>query len=289
MPTQLCAWLLYFLMSILPLFGWQDDVTVNLRNPFSHFSRTSGFGFLQKATTEVRLGRYLSGSENHIWRGAVEGDVALIQFSDRVLWQFGLNMETLADDLNDINFRLVQVYYQALTGVKIKLGSGLLHIGIRHRCNHGTDQATTSRVVIRLGLTGTYQWIIPVGSLQFDILPGVNVYLVGQNRDHSSQALGGAFFSSAATWPIRPPVFMRLSAGTHFELVGSGTKTVYLITNKLSSLHIEPLFGGKISLRIDVDAVLADIGIHFAQNLDSGISDRATKVSVLSFDVDFLW
>ena len=288
MSNHLCAWLLFFLLSILPLFGWQDDVNLNLRNPFSHFGK-AGFGLFRGAAAEVRLGRYLFGSENHMWRGAVEGDVALIQFSDRVLWQFGLNMETLADDLNDIHFRLVQVYYQALTGVKIKLGPGLLHAGIRHRCNHGTDKATVSRVIIRLGLTSSYQWIIPVSAMRFDILPGINVYILGQNRDHTSQALGGAFLSAAATWPIRLPVYMRISAGGNLELVGSGANAVYLISDKFSLLTIEPLFAAKLSMRVDDDPVVADIGFHFSQNLDSGIGDKATRANVFSFDIDFLW
>lgn len=279
---SVCLWL-------PTLVGWQDDIEINLRNPYSQFGDNLGMGFFQGANAEVRLGRYLVSPDGHIWRGGVEGDVALFSYGQRWLWHMGLNMETLADDKNDIYFRLVQVYYQALTGVKLKLGPGLFYAGYRHRCNHGTDGAAESRITIRSGLTSSYHWILKAKSIQFDIKPGVNLYVLGQNRDFLSHPRGGLFITTNAVWPLIKPFFMVMGVGANLEMVSESNRYLYFVGDQFSAWRLEPLWAGRLAIRIDQGLVTTDFGLHFAQNLDSGLGVRAQKTNALSFDIDFLW
>ncbi|HXW53917.1 MAG TPA: hypothetical protein VEL47_07420 [Myxococcota bacterium] len=273
----------------LRTFGWQDDVAVLLSDEVPNFARHPGLGYLSGASAEVRLGRYLVGEENFGWRGGVGGDVSLLSFGEKLVWHMGLNMETLADDQNDINFRLVQVYYQALTGVKWRLDDGVLYFGYRHRCSHGTDNAEVGRITIRSGLTTSYQWTLNRGRFRLDLKPGINVYLLGQNHDKAAQPKGGAFVSAQALWPIRGPVFAVMGAGLNLELVGSSQRAVYAISDGWNSLRLEPLFASRVAIRLDNQKLKCDFALHFAQNLDSGIKPLARRTSNLSFDVDFMW
>lgn len=268
--------------------SWQDDITINLRDPFAQFFKSDGFGFLNGATAEVLLGRYLVGTPNHIWRGGVEGDVALLNFGDG-LWHFGLNAETLADDNNDIHFRLVHVYYQAMTGIKWRLGPGVLHAGIRHRCNHGADSAEQGRITIRLGLTSSYHWTWRRQFLDLDILSGLNVYIFGQNKDFAMQPRGGAFFTVNATWPLVHSLFFTTGLGTNFELISIGNNWLYLISDPSNGFRIEPLFAGRIAVRFRGEKAFSDWGFRFTENLDSGLGIQAKTVSNFSFDIDFFW
>lgn len=284
-----CVIALFFWLSATSSLTWQDDIDVNLKNPFSQFSTSSGISFLGGAHAEVRLGRYLSGGKNHGWRGGAEGDVSLINFGDAFLWHMGLNMETLADDNNDIYFRLVQVYYQALTGVKWRLGDGVFHVGVRHRCSHGADSAEISRITIRSGMTASYRHQLHYKKVQFRFEPGINVYLLGQNRDFSMQPKGGAFFSAQAQWPLRDPVFMFFSAGFNLELVGRGSKQVYLLWDRMLNYRVEPLFASRLAIRLIKKPLNCDFALHFAQNLDTGLSEKSQRTNSLSFDIDFQW
>lgn len=278
------------LLVSLPTRAWQDDVVVNLRDSTRLFSKTRGFDFFNRAQAEVRLGRYLSGSKNHAWRGGAEGDIALLSFNDNLVWHMGLNMETLADDQNDIHFRLVQVYYQALTSIKWKLFDGVFHFGYRHRCNHGTDQAEQSRITIRSGPTIFYHWqyfITP--SINVDIMPGLNVYLLGQNSDLTFQPKGNAFISSQLALPLIGAWQTLIALGLQGELVGQGHKWFYGIDHRHQNLRIEPLFAARVAIRVNKEFLKTDFALHFSQNLDSGLEKMVKKSSSLSLDVDFIW
>jgi hypothetical protein len=270
--------------------AWQDDVVVNLRDSTFLFSNISGFDFFNRAQAEIRLGRYLSGSKNQAWRGGAEGDIALLSFNDNLVWHMGLNMETLADNQNDIHFRLVQVYYQALTGIKWKLHDHVFHFGYRHRCNHGTDEAEKGRITIRSGPTFSYHWVYFINdSISFALMPGLNVYVLGQNSDLSFQPKGNAFISSQFTLPFVASWQTVVGLGLQGELVGRGHNWVYGINHPHQNLHVEPLFAARVALRVNKKFLKSDFAFHFAQNLDSGLEQVAKKSTSFSFDVDFMW
>lgn len=270
-------------------YVWQDDVEINLRDPLQQFAKEPGLGFLSGATAEARLGRYLIGSYHHGWRGGLEGDVALVNFGQRGIFNIGLNMETLADDHNDIHFRLVHVYYQASTGIKWHLGPGVWQASYRHRCSHGADTANYNRITIRSGINTSYHWVWERPFLKIDVKPGLNLYVLGQNADLNTQPKGGSFLTVNTTWPIAAPLFISLAAGINWEIVSAGYQSLYFLTNKTANWHVEPLMAARLAIRLQRGPIKSNFALHFAQNLDSGIGTLAQKTNNLSFDIDFLW
>lgn len=279
----LCAMLLF-----VPGHAWQDDLTINLRHPLEQFAVGDGVRFFNQALAEVRLGPYLKASENHFWRGGAMGDVSLVQVN-QLLWHMGLAMETLADDQNDISFRLVQVYYQALTGLAWNLGSGALQVGYRHRCSHGADHAVSSRITIKSGLITSYHWVTKLKQVDLNVEPGINWYMVGQNSDHDNQPKGNAFLALKAQWPLRDPLHLVMASGISLEIVGQGYNTLYGPFDALNNLRVEPLFSGRLALRVQQKAMKSDFALHFSQNIDSALTKRTTKSTSLLFAIDFLW
>lgn len=271
------------------LIGWQDDVDVFLQDPVVQFPQEGGFGFLSGASSQLRIGRYLVGDENHASRGGVEADVSLLNFGDSTLWHAGINVETLIDDLNDIKFRLVQVYYQVLTGIKWKLGSGVLHTGLRHRCSHGVDGAVDSRILIRSGLTASYQWEWLRPKFKLDVMPGMNIYLLGQNKDLNTQQRGNLFATAQTAWLITGPAWFVIAAGAHLEMVGRGDNWVFGVNGALGDWYLQPLFAGRVAVRFERGRTKSEIGWQFSQILDSGFGERAIKSTNLSMNVDFAW
>lgn len=266
---------------------WRQRI-INNGSPSDEGSE-SGFNILEKAQGEVDIGYYVMADEFHRWRARVSGDFQLINFSRDLNWHFGLGMETLADHQNDIHFRLVQVYYQALTGVNWRIGSSVLHLGYRHKCSHGTDRATDSRITIRSGLTGSYQkaWFTRFG--RFDIQPGINVYVLGQNKDHTTQARGESFLVLQALWPLSDAFSLVLGSGLNMFLVSSSKSDVYMAWSTMNDWHLEPLFSGRLALRYEPNSIKTDFALSFRQNLDSSIGEVAKKSHLLSLDINFWW
>src|SRR5271163_124452 len=118
---RFAVWLFLAMLLVVPTHATLNDLDINLRHPFEQFAKSDGVFFLDNALAEVALGRYVAGSDHQKWRGGVSGDVTLVS-SKNVLWHMSLAEDTLGDDQNDIGFRLLMGYFQALTGVKWMLG-----------------------------------------------------------------------------------------------------------------------------------------------------------------------
>lgn len=265
--------------------GWQDDLEITLRDPFAQFSFERA-SFLSGATTQMRVGRYLVAGDNFRWRGGAEGDIAFIKW-DRYLWHMGLNVETLADAQNEINFRLVQIYYQVQTGLKIRFDNGVLNVGYNHRCSHGTDKAAESRITIRSGPTLNYQWLWQGPKVQIQLLSGLNIIAVGQNSA-LLQTRGGAFLTWQALWPLSHAIYGFLAVGSNLELVGRGESAVYSTFDPLKDIFVQPLMGSRLGLRIKGSKVSNDIDVRFSEYLDSGIGAPEIARN-LSLNLNFWW
>ena len=290
MKLSLLAITFWGLTFVGPSHSAQDDVELILRHPSTKSPNESGFDLFSDANSQIDLGYYLLADEYHQWRARVLGDLSLIKFSERLDWHMGLAMETLADAQNDINFRLVQVYYHVLTGLNWQLGaSSLLHLGYRHRCSHGTDRASDSRITIRSGITASYAHGWDTKYFQFDIKPGFNIYVLGQNNDQSSQPKGGAFFSAQALWPFMQHLALVLGSGLNIEAVSEGQKAVYLMWHGVDKWRIEPLFAARVALRFTREIINSDFALSFRQNLDSSIGPVAIKNNNLALEINFLW
>jgi len=125
--------------------------------------------------------------------------------------------------------------------------------------------------------------------VRFDVSPGTNFYIMGQNTDLFSQPLCAAFLSAQISWRLADPLWMVFALGAHGELVGRGHNWLYGLIDKHENLRLEPLFAGRMALRMKKQYLNTDFAFHFAQNLDTGIAVVAKKSTNLSFDIDFSW
>lgn len=283
-----CFWLLVAALVVGPSQAWQDDIDLSLRHPFVQRAQKDGVSIFSQPIAEVRLGRYLVASDNHAWRGGVMGNVSLLA-TPQVLWHMGLAQETLADGQNDIHFRLNEAYYQALTGVKWVLGPGMAHLGFRHRCSHGLDNAVHNRITIRSGLIASYHgyWTLKNSMIIFE--PGINWYVFGQNSDHERQPRGNVFLAALADWVITEPFHGIFAFGVESELMTAGGKTLYGPFDGGENVRFIPRVSGRIALRRTNEKVSSDIALYFVQNVDSSMGSTTNLTSSLLLGLDFLW
>ncbi|MCA9507629.1 MAG: hypothetical protein KC505_04310 [Myxococcales bacterium] len=266
----------------------QDDNSLIFRGHFPAVEK-KGVSFLNSFASEANITRYLIANQHHVWRARVMSDVGLINFSPSVLWHTGLTMETLVDNQNDINFRLVQVYYQVLTAFDWNLGDQSFRFGYRHRCSHGTDGAVSSRITIRSGPTLVYQknWLLKHANISIE--PGTNLYLIGQNSDLMNQLRGELFFNSQVLFPVYNSLSLLFVSGINFLFNSEGNNFLYFPFSPLKNWEIIPLWGARLALRVEPGRIKSDIGLAYRQNFDSSLGHHAEKLHLLSLELNFMW
>lgn len=270
-----------------PVLGWQDDVDLIFLKRV--FNTTDELTFLPKAHAQLRLGRYFLADSHHGWRGGAEGEVALLSINKRLLWHWGLNMETLVDDQNDINFRLVQVYYQTKTGLSWQIGPGVLTWAYQHRCSHGADSAVLGRILIRSGVQANYNYTLSLAPVLIDLRAGLDIYIIGQNADNNNQARGALKLSTQARMPVKNNWSMLIAGGFMSELRGASENSVYNLTTPAKNLILDNLFGIRIALNYEKEGLNNDYALSFSQIGDTGLSAVTNKHTGVSFDVNFYW
>lgn len=269
-----------------PLLGRQDDV--DLIFPKRVFENTKQIIFLPSAQAQLRLGRYIGSDDRHGWRGGVEGEITLLGIYKSLL-HWGLNMETLVDDSNDIYFRLVQVYYQTSVGVSWPLGPGVWTWGWQHRCSHGADSAVLSRILIRSGLQTSYFYSVNFNPVSLNVRAGADLHVIGQNDDTSSQARGGFSLVAEAIMALGGPWYMLVAGGFASEIRASGKSSVYNLASSAKDFNLDNLFSMRLALRFKNKNLNNDYALLFSQIGDTGFGAHKNKHSGVSFDVNFYW
>lgn len=268
--------------------AWQDDAQLFLRDAQDFFVEKNTLTPLSNAQSEIRLGRYIEGDNRHSWRGGVEGDVALLQYGN-LLWHWNLNIETLADDLNEIHFRLVQVYYQTLTGLSWRFGPGIWSLSYSHRCSHGADNAERSRIIIRSGLRNDYDLSFMLKKMRVLFRSSLDAYITGQNSDRENQSRGQLSFSSEISWPVKDLFSILVSASFGEELVASGASDVFFLLDNAKAKRLRPFGGARLGVRFENSKVKNDYSLSFSHIADTGFKAHAQSHNGLSFDVNFYW
>jgi hypothetical protein len=80
-----------------------------------------------------------------------------------------------------------------------------------------------------------------------------------------------------------------LASGLSLEMLGQGDKTVYGLSDALKNLRCEPLFAGRIAMRVQRESIKSDFAVYFSQNIDSALGKSTNKSTSLLFGIDFLW
>ena len=281
--------LLVTFLSATSSFAWQDDANIFLLDPMSRFSTEKTWEFLPSARSELRVGKYLGGDTYHSWRGGVLGDVVFLSFGPNLLWHWSLGMETLADANNDIHFRLVQVYYESITGILWRLGPGALSLAYGHRCSHGADGAVVGRILIRSGLKSKYELPLSYKAVRFLLAASSDAYFVGQNLDLQNQPRAQAQLSASALWPLKGAWSMIVASSFGEELIVAGKDWVYSIGAPAADWRLRPLWGARVGLRVESLAVKSDFSFSFSHIPDTGIGLKAQSHHGLSLDLNLYW
>ncbi len=212
------------LLRAAPASAIQDDVPLRFDAANALFSATDppkGISALSAARGELDIAPYLVGGDFHRWHGRAAGGLALLS-SRHLLWRMGLSVQTVADTGNDIDFRLVRLFYEWLTAVELKLGDGVLWLGLRHRCSHGADKAVEDRILIRTNLELGYGMDARFGAFSLGGEAIVGITAVGQNDDKSFQPRALMSVTMRAGWQPTDRVRLLLGAGVGVALLGQG-------------------------------------------------------------------
>jgi len=246
---------------------------------------------LNAANARIQLERYLYSEDAfHKWMGAVWGDVALVNFFNDVIFHAGLNMEVIADDKNDIQFRLVQYYYDISLLFEWNAHPNLVpYLGYRHACSHGADRAEIGRILIRsgpeIGLTAAWNptdWDI---ALQYFW----NQTLFGQDQDLTFDPRALTGLRAQASWRFYGPLYLHMGAGSGLAFITRGTQEVFSITAPWNDVRPVWLPSALLGLQIKPSFLDARVLGTFERVLDTGLTLTAQTVYNAALRVEFNW
>ena len=269
----------------------QDEIALPLdtRADLFHSSDEDAVHAFSGATGGINLGIYPMGEAHHVWHGRVHGDIALLTWRDSLVWRASLEAETIADDGNEISFRLVRLFYQFRTAVDLKLGPGVLSMALNHRCGHGTDGALPGRILIRTGVDASYGAAHRWGDLELSWLAHAHATVLGQNADLSSQVRGILSGSAQLSYDLPHAFQLIASAGLGVALQGGSDSDLYLISDPAQELHAEPLPAAAIGARYDGLGANFGLFLHYQRVVDTGLTEVTQPASLFSLRLHFGW
>ena len=201
------------------------------------------------------------------------GDVALLTSGDELVWHASLAAETVADDENEIDFRLVRLFYEFRIAVDYRLGPGVFWVALNHRCGHGTDGALPGRILIRSSIESGYRVALRWDLFEAAFMAYGHGIILGQNTDLQSQIRG--LFAGAAQFTVNLPVDFSVvgAAGLGVALVGAGPEDIYLISDQAPGLGGELL--PTAALGVAYQGIGASLGVmlHYQRIADTGLTD----------------
>jgi hypothetical protein len=272
--------LFLFLTLVTPLHAQMTELPI----PFAPWELTlpEGEGFLTRTSSRFSAGviLYDSFAQSFRWSGFGEGEIILLSV-DPVHWEWRLSMETTADDRNEIYFRLLRLYYQALTGVRISLRKNhFIFLGYQHRCSHGADGAEEGRILIRSGPNLSYLSVHSHPRAEFRFSLSFEPTLLGQNADSFHQPrylFSGRIEAEGKALPL----MLSLGIGA-FGITSGARETFHLLspyyrhrTTTTLNLSLGQRFRGK-------DGILT-ILLRYSTIPDSGLNTTTSPLRWLGF------
>jgi len=265
----------------------QDDVPVPLAPAAGLFSEERGF--LTATDGQMDIAVYpFQGSGHHRWHGRVRGDVAIAQPSHDSLVRLGLSAQTIADDRNEIAFRLTRVFYDAFTGYEHRLGRGVAYAGYRHRCTHGADTAVVGRVLIRSGPELGYRLEHGFGAWTLSAYAFGHASLIAQNDDERS--MPRALLATAGELRVRAGwASFLLSAGFGGAFVSRADDWTATIGEPWRNVRFMPLPAAALGAVLHGERADFRILAHYQRILDTGVGERSDPMHLASLQLGFLY
>ena len=113
--------------------GSQDELRLPLAAPDRWLADEEGITPIPIVLPAATLGVYPIGGPIHVWHGGTAVEVGLVSFGPDAAWTGGLSAETVADDQNTIDFRLVRLYYDVHQEGRFRVGPGVMSVGSRRQ------------------------------------------------------------------------------------------------------------------------------------------------------------
>lgn len=265
----------------------QDDVWIPVASPAVLFTETTGWLTASAGAADLALYPH-QGSGYHRWHGRLRGDVTIAQPTLDSLVRLGLSVQTVADDRNDISFRLTRVYYDALTAYEHRLGLGVAYAGYRHRCSHGADTAVDGRILIRSGPELGYRLEYALDPLTIVGHVYAHTSLIAQNPDE--RAIPRAMFGAAAELRWRTTwVSWLVAAGFGAAIVGSWGDYTASLTDTWRDLYVEPLPAAALGAILHGERLDFRVLAHYQRILDSGFGEQADPIRLFSIQLGFVY
>jgi hypothetical protein len=265
----------------------QDDVPVPLAPAAALFSEQRGF--LTETDGQMDIAVYpFQGSGYHRWHGRVRGDVAIAQPTADSLVRLGLSAQTIADDRNEIAFRLTRVFYDAFTGYEHRFGAAVAYAGYRHRCTHGADTAIDGRVLIRSGPELGYRLEHSFGAWALSAHAFGHVSLIAQNDDERS--MPRALLATAGELRVRQGwASFLVSAGLGAGLVSRAEDWTATVGEPWRDVRVAPLPAAALGAVLHGERADFRILAHYQRILDTGIGDRTDPAQLVSLQLGFIY
>ena len=265
----------------------QDDVPVPLAPAAALFSDARGF--LTATDGQMDIAVYpFQGSGHHRWHGRVRGDVAIAQPTDDSLVRLGLAAQTIADDRNEIAFRLTRVFYDAFTGYEHRLGTAVAYAGYRHRCTHGADAAVEGRVLIRSGPELGYRLESSFGAWTLAGYAFGHASLIAQNDD--ARSMPRALLATAGELRVRDGwASFLLSAGFGAAFVTRADDWTATMTEPWRDVRVMPLPAAALGAVLHGERADFRIHAHYQRILDTGIGERSDPMHLMSLQLAFVY
>ncbi len=240
---------------------------------------------LPATSSEVSLGVYpVDTGAPHVWHGALRHDVGLARFG-RGAWTGGLAVETVADDDNDISFRLVRLFYDAHLGAAYRWSeSSVGWLSWRHQCSHGTDDVA-GRILIRSGPElGVRRE--GGGATRWSAMGVVQGTVIGQNRDDAWQPRGQVAGSGTIEVPVRGSWSFVAGTGLGLMAVGTGSGELWTAGSTWGDVRVVPLPRLEAGFRTAGPTGWAKFGLAYERIEDSGIGDAADPAHLALLRID---
>ncbi len=195
-------------------------------------------------------------------------------------------VQTVADDRNDIDFRLVRVYYDAFTGYEQRMGVGVAYAGYRHRCSHGADSSVDGRILIRSGPELGYRLQRSFGGLELGASIFGHLSLIAQYEDvhHLPRALFAA--AGELRWPLDWAAVV-LSAGFGAAVIGNSDNWTASVADRWQKLALLPLPSAALGVVLHGERADFDILAHYQRVIDTGLGLTADPQHLVSLQLGF--
>ncbi|MEE2780089.1 MAG: hypothetical protein VYE15_06180 [Myxococcota bacterium] len=271
--------------------GLQDDVLVPMDRSLELFegSPESGMKPLTAAVGRVDVATYPLWDGYHAWHGMVASDLALVAFGPNVIWRTGLWAQTVADQRNNISFRLVRLFYEFHSGADIRLGSGVLRAQLVHRCSHGSDDAETGRILIRNGLDLGYRWQERWGDLLLEIDTRAHITLLGQNRDLTSHPRALVSTAAQVSYDLAGPLSLVAGAGLGLAVMAEGESSEYTIAEPARDIFFQWLPAATAGVRFTGQGLSLALMLHGQRIVDSGVGLNSDPTTIYALRFIYDW